>query len=238
MSQAVVRPAAVTDRFRAGKRLWTLDEEAIVRARYPHELTATIAGALRRTVVAVYQRAQQLGLEKSAAFRASPEGCRMRRGGRIGARFRFPKGHVPANKGVRRPGWSPGRMRETQFKTGMRSGLAAQRWMPVGSTRLIEGYVYRKVSDVPNVAYTVNWKPEHYLIWTAVHGPVPRGHVLSFLNGDKTDVRLENMACITRGRLMARNSVHTLPKPLARAVQLLGALNRQIRRKTSHAEQR
>jgi len=104
--------------------------------------------------------------------------------------------------------------------------------MPIGSTRLVDGYVYRKVSDVPNVPYTVNWKPEHHLIWIAANGPIPPRHALTFRNGDRTDVRLENLALISRRQLMARNTVHNLPKPLASAVQLLGALNRQIRKRS------
>jgi hypothetical protein len=128
-------------------------------------------------------------------------------------------------------------MRETQFKAGTLNGVAAQRVMPIGSTRLVEGYVYRKVSDVPNVPYTVNWKAEHVLIWTETRGPVPAGHVVIFRNHDRTDVRLDNLELISRRTLMARNSVHTLPKPLAQAVQLLGALNRTLRRRSRGEEQ-
>jgi hypothetical protein len=126
-------------------------------------------------------------------------------------------------------------MADTQFKRGQRSGKAAEHVMPIGSTRVIEGYLYRKVSEALNVAYTVNWKLEHHLRWTAAHGPVPPGYVLVFANGDRGDLRLDNIQCVTRRELMARNSVHTLPKPLAATVQLLGALNRQLRRRTSHA---
>jgi len=57
--------------------------------------------------------------------------------------------------------------------------------------------------------------------------------VVIFRNADHADIRLENLELITRRELMLRNSVHNLPKPLAQAVQLLGALNRQIRRRTA-----
>ena len=124
-------------------------------------------------------------------------------------------------------------MTETQFKPGHRSN-----WMPIGSTRLIDGYLYRKVSDVPNVVHTVNWKVEHVLIWERAHGPVPPGHALAFRNHDRTDTRLDNLECITRRALMARNTIHNLPEPLKQTVRLLGALTRQIRRRTQHhAEQ-
>lgn len=221
-------------RFRAGKRLWEPEEDALLRELFPDLPTVVVARRLRRTPSATSVRAAFLGLHKSAAYLASPHACRLRRGDQVGARFRFQKGHVPANKGVRRPGWAPGRMKTTQFKPGMRSGKAAQHYMPIGSTRLVDGYVYRKVSDVPNVPYTVNWKAEHRLMWEAEHGPVPAGHALTFANGDPSDVRLENLTLLSRRELMARNTIHNLPPALAHTVQLLGALHRQIRRRTNH----
>jgi hypothetical protein len=221
------------DRFRAGKRLWSKADDAVMRRTYPHTSTAAIARQLRRTYTAICARAKLLGLRKSAAYLASPDACRLRRGDNVGAPFRFQPGHVPANKGLRRPGWSPGRMKDTQFK----KGVPSRNYMPIGSTRLIDGYVYRKVSDVPNVPYMVNWKAEHVLLWERAHGPVPAGHALVFRNRDRADIRLDNLELLTRRELMARNTVHSLPPPLAQAVQLLGALNRQIRRRTRDAEQ-
>jgi hypothetical protein len=154
----------------------------------------------------------------------------LRRGDAVGARFRFQKGHVPANKGLRRPGWGPGRMRQTQFRKGQLSGTAARRFKPIGSTRTLGGYLYRKVAAVPG-PWTRNWRLVHVLLWESVHGPVPRSHAVCFKNGERMDIRVENLELISRRALMARNSVHNLPEPLARTIQLLGALRRQINRR-------
>jgi hypothetical protein len=224
------------DRFRAGKRLWSTADDAALRRAYPNEPNTALARRLRRTVFAIYGRANILGVKKSVAYLASPHACRLRRGDEVGKRFRFPKGHVPANKGLRRPGWSTGRMKETQFKAGVLNGVAAKLFMPIGSTRLCGGYLYRKISAEPG-PWTVNWKLEHWRVWTAAHGPVPAGHALTFRNHDRTDVGLDNLELITRRELMARNTIHhVLPPSLAKAVQLLGALNRKIRRRPPHAE--
>jgi hypothetical protein len=222
--------AQPTDRFRAGKRLWSAKEDRVLRQRYPDTPTVELARQLRRSTSATYGRAKKLGLEKSDAYRTSPAACRLRRGGNVGVDTRFKKGQVPPNKGLRRPGWHAGRMRETQFKKGERSGVAIRLWKPIGTERLSkEGYLERKVNnDLPLQA---RWKAVHTILWEEAHGPVPAGHALAFLNRDKTDVRLENLELITRAELMRRNTVHNLPKPVARAVMLLGALNRQIRRK-------
>lgn len=220
------------DRFRAGKRLWSDADDAALRARYPHEPTGDLARSLRRTVTAVYQRARINGLVKSAAYLASPAACRLRRGDHVGAQTRFRRGNVPLNKGLRRPGWAPGRMRETQFKRGQRSGIAVTLWKPIGTERLSkDGYLERKINN--DLPLQRRWRAVHLILWESANGPLPSGHAIAFRNGDKTDIRLDNLECITRAALMARNTVHNLPKPLAQTIQLMGALNRQIRRKAS-----
>lgn len=215
----------------APRRFWSSEDEALLRALYPNTPTAQIASRLGRSLSATYGQARKLGLEKSAEYLASPAACRLRRGDNVGAAHRFPKGHAPANKGLRRPGWGPGRMKETQFKKGV-----ATNWKPVGSERLVDGYRYTKVSDIRNVPWTRNWKATHILLWEQHHGPLPPHHALRFKNGDRTDIRLDNLELITRQTLMAQNTVHNLPKPIAEAVQLLGALNRKINRRSHRDE--
>jgi hypothetical protein len=222
--------------YRAGKRLWSAADDERMRREYPDTPTPELARSLGRSVAATYGRAEKLGLLKSATYLASPHACRLRRGDNVGAASRFPKGHAPANKGLRRPGWSRGRMRETQFKKGVRQGVAQKLWKPIGTERISkDGYLERKINnDLPLQA---RWRAVHLIVWEAAHGRLPAGHAIAFKNGDKRDIRLENLECITRRDLMKRNSVHNLPKPIVEAVQLLGALNRRIRRKTRAQEE-
>src|SRR3954468_22797336 len=100
------------------RRYWTAQDDAQMRELYPHLSTADVARRINRTVPSVYARADKLDLAKSAEYLASPAACRLRRGDNVGAEFRFKKGQTPQNKGLRRPGWGPGRMKETQFKKG------------------------------------------------------------------------------------------------------------------------
>ncbi len=45
-------------------------------------------------------------------------------------------------------------------------------------------------------------------------------------------ITLDRLECITRRENMARNTVHNLPKELARLVQLQGAVKRQINKRS------
>lgn len=101
---------------------------------------------------------------------------------------RFEKGFVPHNKGqtgVCAPG-----CKQTWFK----KGHEPTNHKPVGSERIDnkDGYVLIKTKE-PRT-----WELKHRVIWEERHGPIPEGKCLIFLNGDKTDVRLENLKLIDR----------------------------------------
>lgn len=210
------------------RRFWTAEEDEVLRRLYPNEMSARIAVLLGRKVGMVHQRAGRLGVRKTAAWKASAEACKLRRNPEVGEPTRFKKGQVPWNKGLKHPpGWSPGRMRETQFKKGEINGHAAQIWVPVGSKRYSkEGYLETKFRE--REGRYGNWKGAHILLWEEAHGPVPRGHKVAFKDGDKSHVALENLEVISNAEMMWRNSVHNLPEELFKVIQLSGALKRRI----------
>jgi hypothetical protein len=210
-------------------RAWSVFEEVVLWELYPDTPTAEIARLLRRTDRQVYSKADTLGLKKSAAYLAGPHACRLRRGDNPGKGTRFQKGQTPWNAGLK--GWAAGgRSVETRFKPGEISGRAAELLQPLGAERLNkDGIVQRKIrEDGPAQR---RWKAVHALLWEEQHGRIPRGHIVVFKNGDKTDIRLDNLELISRAENMRRNTVHRLPKELAEVVQLKGALQRQINKR-------
>lgn len=220
---------------RGKAKRWTADEVNILRARYRDEFTATIARDLGRQPLAVCQKAIALGLSKSRELLQAMGHIYSQHPKAIAARIK--PGTVPPNKGLRRPGWAPGRMASTQFKKGCMSGAAQHNYVPIGSERLCkDGYLERKVTDDHPVPAR-RWVAVHRIVWEAAHGPVPKGHAVVFRNDDKTDIRIANLECIPRSELMLRNSYHKLPAPLPQLIQLRGALNRKINRRTVRAEQ-
>jgi hypothetical protein len=209
----------------SSRKFWKPWELEFVRVVYPSVSTKDLAKCLGRSSSAVYGRAAIMGLHKSAEYLASPEACRLRRGDNVGARTRFQRGHVPANKGLRRPGWSAGRMAETQFKPGARPHT----WKPVGSTRITkDGYLQRKISDTGYPPK--DWVGVHILLWEETHGPIPMGHALIFKDRNKGNIWLDNLELIPRGELMRRNTIHNYPPELVDVIRLGGALKRRLRR--------
>ena len=199
------------------RRYWTAADEAALRRLYPDTPTAEIARRMGCTLARIYTKAHQLGLHKSAAYMAGPDACRLRRGDNIGAAYRFPKGHVPANKGLRRPGWAPGRMRETQFKPGQ----VSTRWDPevycVGALRITsDGQLDIKIAVGPR-----GWRCMARWVWEQAHGPIPRGmaeRLLAWAERYGVDAaairkRLQAETKAKRPGTKARKSETTAPKP-------------------------
>jgi hypothetical protein len=87
-----------------------------------------------------------------------------------------------------------------------------------------KGYVLRKVGPG-------RWQAAHTFLWTQHHGPVPEGYQVQFRNGNKTDIRIENLELISYAENMNRNSVHNYPSPIPELVQLRSVLQRKINQK-------
>jgi hypothetical protein len=114
-----------------------------------------------------------------------------RAGLKNGLSGRFPKGHVPQNKGVKGV-WNPG-SEKTWFKKGHKNINEK----PVGSERTnADGYVEVKVSDTV-VPRQRRWKAKHVILWEKKHGKVPKGHCLVFLDGDRQNITLDNLMMIS-----------------------------------------
>jgi hypothetical protein len=218
------------------RRPWTAHELSIVQKLYANTKTSKIAEQLGRTVAQVYRGAAKLGLAKSEQYLASPDASRLRRGEHPGLATQFRKGQVPPNKGLRRPGYAPGRMAETQFRKGERTGIAATNWRPIGTILPDgEGFLRIKVREgVKGEAYgfgnTRIWPLLNRHIWEEHHGPIPASHAVVFRDRDRSNYAIENLELISRAELMRRNTIHNrYPKDVVNTIMLLGAVKRKLR---------
>lgn len=107
----------------------------------------------------------------------------------------FKKGNVPFNKGLK--GYCAEGCQKGWFKKGMKP----MKHRPVGSERVKskDGYTLVKVAE-PRT-----WKLKHRVIWENHNGQVPKGYVVIFLDGDKTNFDINNLACVSRNELKILN---------------------------------
>lgn len=120
-------------------------------------------------------------------------------------------------------------MKETQFKKGQRS----RNYLPVGTVRAdTEGFMRRKVADgLGGFGNYKAWEYIHKRVWADAHGPIPKGHILRFRDGDRSNCALSNLELLTLEDNMRRNTVHNLPPEIRQVIQLTGAVKAQITRR-------
>jgi hypothetical protein len=237
-------PAFVSENSRAttlARSKFTPEISEVIELLYPDTLTQDIADFIGMPLERVHAYANHQGWKKTKQFMRDT--ARDRTGpDHPMRRHQFPKGHVPANKGVK--GYdSGGRSHETRFKKGTRNGHAAKNWMPIGSYRINDdGYLERKVSDTGYPPR--DWQSAHRLVWIAANGPIPAGHVVRFKDGRHTTevekITIDALECITLAENMRRNSFcNNYPPEMVKLIQTRGHMNRMInKRQRALAEER
>ena len=105
----------------------------------------------------------------------------------------FGKGHLSWNKGTKGL---------TSANSGsFTKGTVPPNWQPLGSERITaDGYVEVKINE-PNPyvpGQMTRWKLKHLYLWIKENGPLPAGHILTFLDGDKENCEPDNLMLISR----------------------------------------
>jgi hypothetical protein len=224
-----VSPSAVKARIKAlglrKRMLWTPGDVDTLRRLYPTHSATECAEVLGMAECSVVNKASQLGLVKSIEWIRERARAVMQNPDHPGRQHQFQKGLTPWNKGI--PFDSGGASINTRFQPGSKP----HSWRPIGHTRTrSDGYVERKTADTGCTRR--DYVLIHHLVWRMHGGTVPPGQALVFRDGDKRNVDIHNLELVHRADLMRRNSVHRHEPEIGAAYQLLGAIKRQINRKT------
>lgn len=139
----------------------------------------------------------------------------------------FEKGVESWNKGMK------GLKIEGSEKGWFKKGQKPDNYRPVGSERICsqDGYILIKVQDEGR--YQDRWKLKHKVVWEQNYGKIPKGKAVVFLDGDRQNTDIDNLALISRKVLAVMNQQNlfasdpevtragvTLAKLLLRANQL------------------
>ena len=114
---------------------------------------------------------------------------------------RFKKGHTTFNKGLKQTDFMSDEAIERTKKTRFKKGLKSHNKKPLGSERICtkDGYIIVKVGE-PDA-----WKHKHRVVWEKVNGPIPEGHKIVFLDGDKNNISIDNLKIVSSGALAIVN---------------------------------
>ena len=116
------------------------------------------------------------------------QGALERYGIKTGRTGYFKKGMTTWNKGKKMSEELKAKVSKSWFPKGHKPAS----FQPIGSIRCdVDGYLRKKVGDC-------DWRLLHVLEWEKVHGPVPEGYCVTCLDGNRSNVALDNLALISR----------------------------------------
>ncbi|WP_272693757.1 HNH endonuclease signature motif containing protein [Providencia sp. PROV039] len=97
----------------------------------------------------------------------------------------FPKGNVPANKGKKGlKGANSGSFKKNNIP---------HNYQPIGTEVITtDGYIKVKIG------HPRKWKHKHILVWEEHNGPVPKGHIIKFIDCNPLNCSIDNLMAITR----------------------------------------
>ena len=140
----------------------------------------------------------------------------------------FSKGHKSWNKGTKG-------LTSTN-KTSFKKGQVPPNRKPIGSERIDskDGFVLIKVAEKnPWTRFLTRYKHKHRHVWEQENGPVPKGMVVAFKDGHRTNCDLENLMLLSRAEMLTlnRHGYKDTPAELKPSVLALSKLQVKIREK-------
>lgn len=124
---------------------------------------------------------------------------------------RFEKGHIPINKGTK--GMFNVGGNKTSFKKGNTPAnsdpVGTEKWKCSHNNCADEGFLYVKIQDKKG---RFNWKQKHRLIWEEAYGPIPKGHKVIFLDGNRHHIELSNLILVSNSQMLIMNKNNLIYK--------------------------
>ena len=192
----------------------------IIRERYPFEPTKKIADDLGLSEGSVYNRAYAMGIKKDPVYLRSTQYPPGYLGGKA---TQFQKGQIPPNKGQKMSKDLYQKVAKTMFKKGNKP----MNTQPIGTIHQRKDtggkmYLYIKLADS-------KWQLLNRYTWEQHNGPIPKGMVVVYKDGNYLNNDINNLLMITKKENMARNTIQRFPTELQSLIKLNCKLNKKIK---------
>lgn len=211
-------------------KVWTDEQIAYLLEHYADNTAQSVGVAIGRTTSQVHNKAYHLRLKKSPEFLAKAgRELASKEGASVG---RFKSGHQTWDKGIKGSTGLHESSRAQQFKTGQ----LPHNHHPIGYERLdCVGYLHRKITDTGHTKR--DYRLVHHIAWQSVHGEIPKGCYIVFVDGNKSNFDISNLACLTKAENMKRNTIHRFSPELKEAIRLVRKLQKLIKQEEQNVVQ-
>lgn len=197
-----------------GRTSFSKEEDQFIKSNYLKMPVKTLASKINRSGVGVIGRlkAMNLTIPKEIIEQRKRDSY-------------IKKGHIPLNKGKKQVEYMSAEAIEKTKVTRFQKGQNPHNTKYDGHERIDkDGYVLIRVKVGKYVL-------KHRLLWEENYGKIPKKMAIVFKNGDKTDIRIENLECISLEENMRRNTLQRFPEELKEIIYLKTSLKRQIIKK-------
>lgn len=140
--------------------------------------------------------------------------------------MRFTKGHEPWNKGTKGQGLTG------PNKGTFKKGHVPANQKPLGHERICtkNGFILIKIAERnPYTGHPTRYKAKHVHMWEQKHGPVPKGMVVFFKDGNPLHCEDSNFILLTRAELLALNRLNYRDEPDELKPSLLTLVKLRVR---------
>lgn len=164
---------------------------------------------------------QQFCTNRSAkAIHAKRKGLGLRTG-RTG---HFEKGRKSWNCGL-----TGLKVSDSSKRTQFKKGSVPANLQPLGHERICskDGYILIKVSESnPYTTAKTRYRFKHHVIWEQHNGPIREGEIIRFFDGNKRNVKIENLFSVNKAVNLRLNKhgFNVLPLELREVVRTLSVL--------------
>lgn len=188
-------------------KLFTPEEDQYLRDHYLTIPCKRMAKNIGRAEGSIAGRMKRLGIvvppEIVAVFKAQSQ---------------FQKGSVPQNKGQKMSPEVYNKIKKHFFQKGS-----------VPHNIKTNGYIRMDKDGYQLIRKEKNkFVYLHRLIWEKAHGKIPKGNIIIFRDGDRSNFQIENLECITRNENSVRNR---FAPNYPREIQEVEYLRIQLKRK-------
>lgn len=168
------------------RRKWTIEEDNYLIANYSDAPFDKMLSDLDRTYHGLVGRVRFLKLKRSKEYLQSLVTEQMLEEGK---KTRFKKGEKSWNKGTK--GLTSGN------KGSFKKHRKPHNLKPIGSERVRkDGYIEIKYKN--EYGAKSNYDLKHRLVWLQCNGPIPKGYVVSFKDGDVANCDIENLFLLSK----------------------------------------
>lgn len=208
------------------RRMWTREEDELVRQLYPSTPTQDVANRLGRTVKTVYQRAKALDIYKDAQYMRE---LNQRQGAELSKHpnslaSRLKPGNVPHTKGKAMPPEVRAKVAHTWFPKGNLPHNTAEGNGAISirrDSKTGRPYAHIRIS-------LRKWVHLHRHVWEQHAGPVPKGMVVWHRDGNTMNNDIRNLMLLTQAEVMRINTIHNLPEELKSTISAVAQVKRRI----------